>query len=200
MNKKLFIGLLLALGILILGTVGWYFLFFTPAAVVPSGGSTQTNGNFPVSGTTEPVPTASSTSTTGSTSTLTQIKGQAGMVVMNDFIHNGVTIKDPSNPGNYLLAGSFGCVPNPEPCTAEPVKNFTVYYNGAPQSFTITLNEEPLGASRLAMEAFMMRTLGLTEVGMCSLNYYVGVRSEVNEQYSGKNLGFSFCPAATRLP
>ena len=131
--------------------------------------------------------------------TLTTQNGAA--IVTNDFIHNGVTIPDTANAGNYLLAGNLGyCVSNPQQCQAASSTDFTVYYNSTQQSFIIDLIKEPMGQARLDMEQFMSTVLGLTQQQMCSLNYLVGVTRYVNSQFTGKNLGFSFCPGATVLP
>jgi len=50
------------------------------------------------------------------------------------------------------------------------------------------------------MEQFMLKTLGISQQQLCALNYSVGVTRYVNEQYTAKNLGFSFCPGAVVLP
>ncbi|MBU6490888.1 hypothetical protein KGQ25_01895, partial [Patescibacteria group bacterium] len=106
-----------------------------------------------------------------------------------------------ANPGRYLLAGNLGyCLSNPQQCQAAPSIGFNVYYNSGPQSFTVALTKEPIGQARLAMEQFMLTTLGLTQQQMCSLNYYIGTTYWVNAVYDNKNLGFSFCPGATQLP
>ena len=124
-----------------------------------------------------------------------------GSVIVNDFIHNSVTIPDTANAGRYLLAGNLGyCLSDPQQCQAASSTDFNIYYNSGPQSFTIALTEEPIGQARLDMEQFLLATLGLTEQQLCSLNYLVSVSIHVNSQYAGKNLGFSFCPGATVLP
>jgi hypothetical protein len=122
-------------------------------------------------------------------------------IVINDFIHNGVTLLDSANAGNYLLAGNLGyCFSDPQKCQAAPATDFIIYYNSVPQSFTIDLTQEPIGQARLAMEQFMLTVLGISQQQMCSLNYLVSVTRYVNSQFTGKNLGFSFCPGATVLP
>lgn len=200
MNAKIIWTILISLGVLILGAVFWYVVF-APKTNTPQPSQTtgSTNG-FPDVGSTGTPSLPSSNATSSAVQTMS-IANQVGTVVTNDFINNGITIPDPSNPGNYLLAGNFGCVADATThCQAAPADNFSVYYNGTPNSFTITLTQEPMGQARLDMEQFMLRTLGVTQSEMCNLNYYVGVRSSLNEQYSGENLGFSFCPGATALP
>jgi len=46
----------------------------------------------------------------------------------------------------------------------------------------------------------LLQQLGISEQDACRLRYSVSVPFSVNPLYSGKNLGFSFCPGATPLP
>ncbi|MDO8593357.1 MAG: hypothetical protein Q7R59_00440 [bacterium] len=198
MNTKLIIWIAgIFLGAIVVASV-WYFLF-APKAV------TQTswpNAMLPISGSVAPTPTEPSSATSSPTGQRITLAAQnGGTVIANDFIHNGVTIPDTANAGRYLLAGNFGyCLSDPQKCQAATADNFSVYYNMTTQSFILTLTKEPIGQARLDMEQFMLATLGITEQQMCSLNYLIGVTRYVNEQYAGKNLGFSFCPGATKLP
>jgi hypothetical protein len=91
--------------------------------------------------------------------------------------------------------------PDYEPGKPYPTHAFDVQFNGIGSQFVVTLNEEPLGASRLAAEAFFRDTLELTDAQLCTLDILVGVPYSVNESFSGyQNLGLSFCPDAFRLP
>ncbi len=198
MKIKLAGWIVLSLLMIIVLSVIWYF-FFIPKPAPPSDVS-QPNPTLPIGGTTEPTPDPSSTPS--SLPGRMSILSQAGTpVVVNDFIQNGTTLPDEANKGNYLLAGNLGyCTSNPEQCQAASSTGFSVYYNGVPQSFTIDLTAEPIGEARLHMEQFMLKTLGISQQQMCNLRYLVGVTRYVNPQYTGKNLGFSFCPGATVLP
>jgi hypothetical protein len=111
-----------------------------------------------------------------------------GTLTTNDFIHNGATIIDPSNAGNYYLTGTT--TPN----------GFAIAYNASSHFFTISLDREPLANTRAASETFLLSALGITQNDLCGLNYYVGTSAYTNSFYTGKNLGFSFCPGATILP
>lgn len=201
MNTKLIawiVAILLGVGVI---TILWYVMS-SPNTTPQTSEPTTT---FPVSGSIN-TNTTGSTNITSATSSLAvqkmTITVQGGStVVVNDFIHNGVTLLDSANTGNYLLAGNLGyCFSDPQKCQAAPSNNFSVYYNSASQSFVIDLTQEPIGQTRLDMENFMLTTLEITQQQMCSLNYLVGVTRYVNLQYVGKNLGFSFCPGATVLP
>lgn len=199
MNTKLIIWILgIFLAVIVVGVV-WYVLF-APKSVTQQ--TTQPTTTLPISGSVTSVSSLPSSTTASQAARTLSIKMQNGSAVtVNDFIHNGVTISDKANTGHYLLAGNLGyCLSNPRQCQASSATNFTVYYNSAQQSFTIELTKEPIGQARLAMQQFMLKTLGITEQQMCNLNYLVGVTEYVNPLFAGKNLGFSFCPGATELP
>lgn len=148
------------------------------------------------------LPNASSTSpgTTGGAATLT-LDAKLGPVVVTDFIHNGETGVDPQNPGIYYLAGSPGyCLSDGSCPGGAPTTDFNITYDTAHQFFTIALLAEPLGKVRSDVDTFMLKTLGISDTELCTLNYYLGTVNALNDQYAGKNLGFSFCPNATVLP
>ncbi len=91
--------------------------------------------------------------------------------------------------------------PDYEPGKPYPTHAFDVQFNQEGSQFVVTLNEEPLGASRLAAEAFLRDTLELTDAQLCTLDILVGVPYSVNEAFSAyQNLGLSFCQGSFRLP
>ncbi|MEK7604636.1 MAG: hypothetical protein AAB442_02470 [Patescibacteria group bacterium] len=195
-NKILFIvtGIFV---IAILSAIIW-FLFF--AQKQPITTPPDTSVTLPSSG---PVPVVIATSTTGVNGSGTIAVGTlgGGTLVTMDFTHNGVTIPDTTNKGRYLLAGDLGyCVTDSSACQAGAESRFNIVYDSNYGSFTIALLVEPLGQTRRAAEQFLMTTLGIGQKDMCRLNYYVGTTVGINETYSTKNLGFSFCPGATPLP
>lgn len=198
MNTKLIIWIVaLFFGVIVVAVV-WYV--FSIPKIIPQTSVPGTTTTLPVSGSITSVPSGSGMSS-GVVPTFPLTTQTGSTVSALDFINNGVTIPDTANPGGYLLAGNLGyCLSDPQKCQAAPETNFSVYYLSGPKSFLIDLTEEPIGQARLGMEQFMLKTLGITEQQMCSLNYLVGVTRYVNEQYTGKNLGFSFCPGATLLP
>lgn len=197
-NKKLAIWIIvIVLGVCILGIL-WYM---APArSTTPK--TTESAVTLPVSGSAANPSSSTSIATSSQGIPLMTLTVQDGStIVTHDFIHNGVTIPDTANTGQYLLAGNLGyCFSDPQQCQAAPSSDFNVYYNSTRQSFIIALTKEPIGQARLDMEQFMLATLGITQQQMCSLNYFVGVTKYINAQFSGKNLGFSFCPGATVLP
>lgn len=193
----------LILGAAVLGAF-WYASSLSPSASAPQGVPNVGGQSalIPQSSVTIPHTTSGSPAVSPqATSSALTINDQNGAAVpVRDFIHISTTIPDTANTGRYMLAGNLGYCSDPAKCQAATTTDFTVYYNSGPQSFTIALTQEPIGQARLDMEQFLLSTLGLTEQQLCSLNYYVGVTRYVNAQFTGKNLGFSFCPGAVTLP
>ena len=122
-------------------------------------------------------------------------------VTVRDFIQNGSTVSDTQNPGIYYLAGSPGYCFDDGACpTAENVPGVNITYSSEYGTFTIAILEEPLSATRISAQNFLMTTLGLNQQQMCSLSTYVGTDTGVNENFAGQNLGLSFCPDSVQLP
>lgn len=148
------------------------------------------------------VPPPGATPSTSSTKNKMALATRAGAaIVVNDFIHNGVTAADIENPGQYYLAGSIGyCIANVGCPSGATSTQFTIVYTASGQVFHIILVAEPLGASRLAAEQFLTAQLGIDKNLLCNLYYYVSVPASVNSLYANTNLGFDFCPGAVQLP
>lgn len=124
-----------------------------------------------------------------------------GTLIAKDFLNNGETVADTQNQNNYYLAGPLGyCLPDGSCPSGASTTDFTITYNSKSSYFTIALRKEPLGSVRIEAEQFLLARLGITRQGMCNLNYYVGTTYWVNSIYDKGNLGFSFCPGATKLP
>ena len=118
-----------------------------------------------------------------------------GTLTVNDFKGDPETIVDPSTPGYYYLAG--GWIPGER---GSPYSPFTIQYKESDQSFIVTLNKEPIGQTRTDAEKYLAQKLGASQAVMCRLHYAVFVTYDVNMEFSGRNLGFSFCPGAAVLP
>jgi hypothetical protein len=190
MTRTKIILIFIAIFLLALGVVfAFSMLHKAQSPVGPSNNTT-----FPI---------ASSTGSTAQNSSGSQINIPArngSTYQALDFIHNGKTIPDVENAGNYQLAGSLpDCLPDTK-CTAAPSDEFNIGYNSTAHSFVIALLREPIGKARSDTEQFLMSETGLTQNQMCALSYYVGVSQDVNETYDSGNLGFSFCPGAVKLP
>ncbi len=138
-------------------------------------------------------------STTASSGTVMFIAGAGGEVVQtNNFIADPATVKDPINSGYYYLGYHVNeGVPDP---TATDNPPYVITYFSTTQYFNIALFQEPIGTVREEMEQYLMAHLGISQDQMCHLNYMVSVPYYVNSFYTGKTLGFSFCPGATVLP
>ncbi len=77
---------------------------------------------------------------------------------------------------------------------------YQIFYFENDQSVNISLLSEPLSSIRLIAEDQLTKRLGLSPAVLCTLNIHVGTPSFVSEQYSGSNLGLSFCPGNVTLP
>lgn len=165
---------------IIIVSVLWYSLFLpkaTPQTTPLLGVTLPGSGLVPVATSTTPDPTNQIPVTIQNGKTISSI----------NFIHNGVTLADSSNEGNYLLTGSV-------------TNGFSIGYRAPADFFTIALEKEPLGEMRIAAENYLLSALGVSKSQLCSLRYYIGTDVHTNSFYAGKNLGFSFCPGAVALP
>lgn len=122
-------------------------------------------------------------------------------ILVKDFIANGITFEDPANSGSYFLAGKLEYCLDDGTCPDTNTPNFSILFLEADQSFSVSLNEEPLRGSRASAERYLMAALGVSEKEMCDLQYSLGTTVSVNEAYGSiTNLGFSFCEGAIPLP
>lgn len=112
-------------------------------------------------------------------------------ITTRNFMEATGTTEDAFNHGLYHLD---------VPPSANPSAPYDITYEKATQYFNISLLAEPIGQTRVEMEYDLMTKLGISEGAMCQLNYMVSVPYWVNAFYTGKNLGFSFCPGAVVLP
>ncbi|MEK9184428.1 MAG: hypothetical protein AAB892_01730 [Patescibacteria group bacterium] len=127
--------------------------------------------------------------------------GEEGEIEVNDFIRDGITVADVVNPGSYVLAGELGyCLADGTCPKAADTPHFSISYHEASGTFTIQLLAEPLGEVRREAETHLRNRLGISNPLMCTLNYYLGTPSFVNEAYSNGNIGFSYCAGAAALP
>lgn len=185
MSKKAFIFLVVSVIIIIIALVALHGAKNKNVPVTNEATSTGT-GTF----TTSPdktFPVASSTGVASpDTRTATVPSSDGTGVVVNNFIKNGSVVLDPSKNGYYFFLTN--------------TEEYAISYNTASGVFTISLLEEPLGASRTDAEAYLARVLGITQNQMCNLRYYVGTSYQVNSLYDSGNLGFSYCSGATPLP
>lgn len=124
----------------------------------------------------------------------TMTVGQEGQIEVNDFLKSPNTFEDPENPGSYYLGHQ------PPADGEQDTALFHIIYMKDGEYFNVVLNQEPIGESRRAAENYLMSALGISQQSMCNLMYTVSVPNHVNSQFSGTNLGFSFCPNAVPLP
>ena len=115
---------------------------------------------------------------------------QGGSVKTNEFLDDPTVTPDPANDGLYRLGFT----------ARDPDAPYLIMYIEETQFLNIELIREPLGESRKKAEAYLLDTLGIGEEELCALKYMVSVTNRVNQFYASKNLGFSFCQGAVKLP
>lgn len=131
--------------------------------------------------------------------TVMTVAGVGGGTIQTvNFMNDPATVKDPINSSHYYLGYHVNeGVPDQ---TASDNPPYTITYISETQYFNVALLQEPIGIIRKEAQQYFMARLGISQDQMCRLNYMVSVPNRVNSQFSGRNLGFSFCPGATKLP
>lgn len=177
--------------VLLLGGVYAYFKIYA----VPRGTAEQTDSNQNTlpnnSGSqTVTVPTSGQSGDANASGFMVAAMN-GGEIPVKDFTKDPETASTPNIPDSYFLAG--GIHPGDTDAT------YSIMYVKSDKSFTISLWSEPLAEVRRQAEAALIAKLGITEASACALRYAVLVPYRVNEYYTGKNLGFSFCPGAEAL-
>jgi hypothetical protein len=188
--------------VLLIVLIGLVFALIQHNQPAPSNTTASSTNPFPISGN-------SSQNTTGSNGTTSGSSGNTGLysventmggtILTKNFMNNSSTVVDPNNKDDSYLAGAPAYCTNTS-CPPAPTEDYYILYRQSSKAFIIGLLNEPLGQSRLEAQQFLMNALGITQTQMCDLNYYVLTTGDVNPVYTGKNLGFSFCPGATALP
>ena len=143
-------------------------------------------------------PVSTNTASTTATATTILLAAPGGTIEAKNFIADPATAKDPINAGYYYLG--YHVNEGFPDATATDDPPYIIEYINATQYFNIALLHEPIGQVRSEMEQYLIEHLEITQNEMCRLNYTVSVPDRVNSQFSGVNLGFSFCPGATVLP
>jgi len=189
--KKLLISLF---ALVLIGFIAfWIFVGFgSKSAMTGPGGGSVT---FPSSGN---VPVSASNNLGQQQSSITVIGSGGVAIPTRDFLRASTTGEYP-NAGYYYLGYHTAGAGVVDP-TATNNPPYLIEYIKATQYFNIELLKEPIGETRSAAEQFLISNLSISQDQMCQLNYMVSVPDRVNSRYAGRNLGFSFCPGATKLP
>jgi hypothetical protein len=93
--------------------------------------------------------------------------------------------------GAYIIAGGDG--------TTIDTK-YQIGYYAPDQSYTISLLTLPLKATRIEAEQNFLQTTKLSKEEACKERVMVATPFEISTEYSGKDLGMSFCPGSVTLP
>ncbi len=188
------IGVLIVIGLVVLII---FKLFTGSNSQVPTTNTLYTGGLN-----TEPSPTVSpslsgSGTQASSGNTISIAATNGGTIQANNFKNDPATTQDPINTGYYYLGYHvYGGVPDSTSTNTLP---YVIEYIDTTQYFNIELLQEPIGVTRQQAEQYLMAHLGISQSQMCELNYMVSVPYSVNQFYSSRSLGFSFCPGATAL-
>lgn len=166
------------IALLALGAVTYFFV-------------TNKENNLPAGTNQATLPTSQTgESTTGdSTMKMNLRTAQGTEIAVTNFLALPQTKKDLENSGYYTVGSQEG-------------ENalYLISYIDETNYFNIVLLKEPLGDNRVQAENYLRNTLGISKEDMCLLSYTLGVPNAVNSNYSGTNLGFSYCPNAVTLP
>ena len=169
--------------IILVGITGFMYVQNSTDQVQP--GEIEKNNNFPDIDSTRPV---------SAQNIIIEI-ADGGTIEVSNFLVGSDVIIDSMNEGHYFLGNQFPTVDTPR--SDRPA--YIIDYNSEISYFNIALLEEPLNDSRQQAEAYIKNRLGFTEEQMCSLKYTVSVPYTVNDYFSGRNLGFSFCSGSFPL-
>ena len=136
------------------------------------------------------------TSTSSVVQTMTLPAVDKSSIVVKNFKNDASTVKDPVNDGLlYLGNHTFNTSDSPANLQAP----YYMFYEDSSQSFTISLNQEPIYQTRLQAEQYLMQRLGIGQDQMCKLKYTISAPNFVSPLYAGVNLLFSFCTGAVKL-
>jgi hypothetical protein len=113
-----------------------------------------------------------------------------GSVDVENFLALPEVSPDANNQNEYYLGNSFEDYETSE---------YIVTFDAETKYFNIALLKKPLATSRQAVEAYMKKTLNLSESQLCELNYTVSVPGYIDEAASGIDYRFSFCPGSVQL-
>lgn len=112
----------------------------------------------------------------------------------SNFLNDPTVNEDVNNPGLYELGNTVDV--NSETGKAP---NYAVIYDKASGVFNIMILEKPFTNSRLEMEKYVINLLQTSPEDMCKLSYSVTVPGYVDQNASGQDYRFSFCPDAVQL-
>ncbi len=186
-TKKIILIIVAVLVVLIAGACVWFFISTSvpspsnqagiPAssssqAIVPNASSSQVNGSLPTNNpsTSSPAPTQ------GSLASVFAIATSQGTVLVNNFYKNAAQV----------FSDGSGALIIRDPA-------YDILYFQPDGSFTISILKKPVLAVRAQAQEAFLQELGVSQADACKLKVLVGVPISVDSQYSGRDLGLSFC-------
>jgi len=113
-----------------------------------------------------------------------------GVVRARDFLQDEDTF-ELSDDGIYLFSSSRK--------KGKIGDSYNTYYDDLDGSIIVSLRSVPLSTSRFLAEISLKQDTGLSEADLCEANILVNTPLEVSPEYSGRNLGLSFCKGSVSL-
>ena len=83
---------------------------------------------------------------------------------------------------------------------SDSLDEYTIYYNQYSSVIFIHLYATPLGLMRQQAERKLKEILPLQDSEICEIDIAVTTNPFVDQEFSGRNLGLTFCPNAVPLP
>ena len=114
-------------------------------------------------------------------------------VTVPNFLKDPSVTADTKNEGLYYIGNTFTT-----PVTGT-TPTYVVTYEKDTGYFNITLLQKPLAAARSDAETYLKNLLKVDETSLCGLSYTVSVPGYVDEEASGIDYRFSFCPDSVKL-
>lgn len=115
-------------------------------------------------------------------------------IVTQNFLSDPAVKPDEQNEGMYTLGNEIKI----DNSTGE-LPNYSVAYDKVEGSFNVILLKKPLANSRNAAEQYLQELLQIEQKELCGLSYMVTVPGYVDQEASGIDYRFSFCPGSTQL-
>jgi hypothetical protein len=121
-------------------------------------------------------------------------KGQQGTVRVKDFLQTDQVelLSETATTKYYRIASEQG----------DETPIYEIFYSVVPSGvggITVSLQDTNLFFARDRAEAALQELLGLPQEAMCELQITVNTPRTTSEEFSGRDLGLSFCPGATAL-
>lgn len=118
-----------------------------------------------------------------------RIRTTTGSMPANDFRRGRGVVASDYTPRDYSY--SYPNADSPE---------YSISLAGIDNSFTVTIDQEPVGPTRRRAANDLAGRLGVTLKDLCRLVANVSAPYYASPEYAGRDLGFPGCPGSVRFP